>query len=132
MEELDEVFNTVAVVSSSAISVASVEAYFDKKLHDLQMHDDPCDMFSMQHRQTELERQLLLQMFTEIMQLPRVEIQPVPTEATAHWLDKTDWTGIFGYKQCQCSSCEFVKSGRGTAYCERCGAKMTVYAERKE
>ena len=48
---------------------------------------------------------------------------------TAHWIDKTDWTGMLGYKQCQCSSCEFVKSGRGTAYCERCGAKMTAYAE---
>ena len=30
---LDEVYNTIAVDSNSAISVASVEAYFDKKLH---------------------------------------------------------------------------------------------------
>ena len=129
MENLDEIFNTVAVDSSSAISVASIEAYFDKKLHDLQMQDDPCDMFSAQHQQIEIERQLLLQMFTEIMQLPRAEIQPVPAEITAHWIDKTDWTGMLGYKQCQCSNCEFVKSGKGSLYCERCGAKMTAYVE---
>lgn len=55
-------------------------------------------------------------------------IEPI-SPTIAHWVDKTDWTGILGYKQCQCSNCEFVKSGRGTAYCERCGAKMTAYAE---
>lgn len=51
---------------------------------------------------------------------------------TAHWIDKTDWTGTLGYKQCQCSNCEFIKSGKGSLYCERCGAKMTAYAEGKE
>lgn len=61
---------------------------------------------------------------TEI--ITRIEqMQPV----TAHWIDKTNWTGMLGYKQCQCSNCESVKSGKGSLYCERCGAKMTAYVE---
>ena len=51
---------------------------------------------------------------------------------TAHWIDKTDWTGMLGYCQYQCSNCGFTKGskpfsrcdGKGSKVCEECGAVM--------
>ena len=56
------------------------------------------------------------------------QLQPT----TAHWIDKTDWTGTLGYCQYQCSNCGFTKGskpfsrgdGKGSKFCEECGAVM--------
>lgn len=57
----------------------------------------------------------------------------------AEWIDNTEWIGAFGMCKYTCSACGFIKNekpfsagnGKGSKYCEECGAKMSTKIRHK-
>lgn len=57
----------------------------------------------------------------------------------AEWIDNTEWIGAFGMCRYTCSACGFIKNekpfsadnGKGSKYCEECGAKMSTEIRHK-
>ena len=57
----------------------------------------------------------------------------------AEWIDNTEWIGSFGMCKYTCSACGFTKNekpfsagnGKGSKYCEECGAKMSTEIRHK-
>lgn len=58
----------------------------------------------------------------------------------AEWIDHTEWIGSFGMCRYTCSACGFTKNekpfsagnGKGSKYCEECGAKMSTEIRHKQ
>lgn len=58
----------------------------------------------------------------------------------AEWIDNTEWIGSFGVCRYTCSACGFIKNskpfsagtGKGSKYCEECGAKMSTEIRHKQ
>ena len=58
----------------------------------------------------------------------------------AEWIDNTEWIGAFGVCRYTCSACGFTKNekpfsagnGKGSKYCEECGAKMSTEIRSKQ
>ena len=77
-----------------------------------------------------VETRGILQLFVDALtHAPTVDAEP-----TKHgeWIERTDWIGIIGQNTAKCSRCGFEKlgkpftrgDGKGSKYCEECGAKM--------
>lgn len=67
--------------------------------------------------------------------------ESVNTDAPqAEWIDNTEWIGSFGMCRYTCSACGFTKNekpfsagnGKGSKFCEECGAKMSTEIRPKQ
>lgn len=68
-------------------------------------------------------------------------LESVNTDAPqAEWVDDTEWIGSFGMCRYTCSACGFIKNekpfsagnGKGSKFCEECGAKMSTEIRHKQ
>lgn len=58
----------------------------------------------------------------------------------AEWIDHTEWIGSFGMCKYTCSACGFTinekpfsaGNGKGSKYCEECGARMSTEIRHKQ
>lgn len=67
-------------------------------------------------------------------------VESIPTDTKqAEWIDNTEWIGSFGMCRYTCSACGFTKNGKpfsagngkGSKFCEECGAKMSTEIRHK-
>lgn len=67
-------------------------------------------------------------------------VESIKIEPVAEWIDNTEWIGSFGMCRYTCSACGFTKNekpfsagnGKGSKYCEECGAKMSTEIRSKQ
>lgn len=66
-------------------------------------------------------------------------VESIKIEPVAEWIDNTEWIGSFGMCRYTCSACGFTKNekpfsagnGKGSKFCEECGAKMSTEIKHK-